>query len=116
MEAYKELGVSDIENRIMEILELKSKKIYEAAFLLSWATLQASMRKKARQEKLILKERDSYFLIKEMFYYGLINQLDYEEIRKAMRIRNFIIYGYQPVKINFELIDKLISLIKKFNY
>lgn len=98
------LNEISINNRIIEIKKLITINSYEAAFLLSWATIEAVIRQKLHDEIIGLSNKTTLSVIKKMFSLGMLNQRDYRELQKANAIRNTLIHGFE------QPIDKIIIL------
>lgn len=99
-----------VDNRITEIDKLVGIGSYEAAFLLSWATLEAVLRQRLLEENSETVKKPTLSIIKTMYSLGLLNQHDYRKLQEANNYRNSLIHGFnQP--IDKELVQNILLLI-----
>lgn len=109
-EKQETLSELNINNRITEINKLIGFNSLEAAFLLSWATMEAVLRQKLNVEKSTALEKNTQSVIKTMFSLGLLNQNDYKSLQTMNQRRNYLIHGFnQP--IHKESIIQVLDLI-----
>ncbi|MCR9017510.1 hypothetical protein [Aquiflexum gelatinilyticum] len=105
------LDLNDIKKRISDINALKSAKQFSAAFLLGWATLEAAIRLKLKNENIDSTNKATLSIIKTTFSLGLINQQDYKKLDRLNNVRNYLIHGFDQ-SIDSNLLDELLSVIK----
>ena len=99
-----------ISNRITEIEKLIGIESYEAAFLLSWSTIESVLRNKLNREKLNSEKSTTISLMKTMFSLGLLNQHDYKSLQKSFNQRNNLIHGFEQY-IDRTSVKKILQLI-----
>lgn len=109
-ESQQNLSENAINNRITEINKLIGIDSYEAAFLLSWATIEAVLRQKLNEEKSETVKKPTLSIIKTMFSLGLINQHDYKKLQEVNNYRNSLIHGFYQ-HIDKETVQNILLLI-----
>lgn len=112
----RKLNVIDsvkIGKRITDCKSLISSNNIESAFLLGWATLEASIRTKLRL--INVKDDDiqkpPLHLMKNLFSYGIINHSVLKKLEKFNQYRNNLIHGFEA-EINKEDVKSLIEIIE----
>jgi len=113
-EGYQTLNENDITNRITEINKLIGINSYEAAFLLSWATIEAILRQKINEERTETIKKPTLAIIKTMFSLGLLNQHDFKRLQEVNSYRNNLIHGFQQ-PINKSLVQEILQLINNLS-
>jgi len=83
----------EIRQRITKIEILNKNENYEAAFLLGWATLEAVLRDKSKNENLP-KDLSITSLVKTIYSLGLLEKKQYSSLIHLLEIRNSISHGY----------------------
>jgi len=96
-----------ITERLDEINRLIQFESFEAAFLLSWSTLEAVLREKLINENKSSLDKTTLSIIKTMFSIGLLNQNDYKTLQIANKLRNTVIHGFQQKIDNKSVVDIL---------
>lgn len=99
-----------VNNRIAEIKKLIDINSFEAAFLLSWSTIEAVLRQKLAKEKSDSFLKPSISIIRTMFSLGLLNQKDYKLLQEVNNYRNSLIHGFQQ-SIDRNTIQEVLQLI-----
>lgn len=88
-------SVSSIQKRLDSIYELKSPNQREAKFILSWVTFEAATRNLLMLEQpkseLVLSPNA---LIKQLYSYGIIGKMNYNQLLKIAVKRNEIVHGF----------------------
>lgn len=114
------INAEDIHIRINEIQNLIKYNSVDSAFLLGWATLEASMRLKLDSlSKDDLLQKPSLYLLKSLFSYGVINQIQLKKLEILNENRNQIIHGFESEISTadiFEIINFINLFTKKGNY
>lgn len=116
LENHNSLSDQAINNRIDEINKLININSFEAAFLLSWATIEAVLRQKINEERTETVEKNTFSVIKTMFSLGLLNQHDYKLLQQFNHNRNYLIHGFnQPIdkKIILDILQLINNLSGK---
>ncbi|WP_415376670.1 hypothetical protein [Patiriisocius sp. Uisw_017] len=114
---YQIPSILIIENKLDNIYQLKSANQIDAAFLISWATFEAATRKilKAEQPNSEI-ELAPNGLIKQLFSFGIIGKMNYNQLLKISKKRNEIVHGFFN-ESNSEVedyIQRLTTLIQDF--
>jgi len=99
-----------IKSRLQQINSIIANNLFEAAFLLTWATLEGAMRLQLDNENIQISNKQTSYIFKTLYSYGLINQNDYRNLEKLFLIRNNLIHGFHQ-HIERKDIDDLINLI-----
>lgn len=114
---YEIPSISIIESKLDNISQLKSSNQMEAAFLIGWATFEAATRNilqlEQPQSEMNLSPNG---LIKQLYSYGIIGKMNYNQLLKISRKRNEIVHGFFNTD-NFEIddyINRLTSLTRDF--
>lgn len=98
LDNQRTLNDQSVNRRIAEINKLINYDSFEAAFLLSWATIEAVLRQKLTNEKSATIEKQTLSVIRTMFSLGLLNQRDYKLLQEINQKRNHLIHGFnQPI-------------------
>lgn len=110
---HKIIDSAKIGERIIECKSLLSLNSIESAFLLGWATLEASIRTKLRS--INIKDDDiqkpSLHLLKNLFSLGIINHNLLKQLEILNQYRNNLIHGFDA-EINKENVKSLIEIIE----
>lgn len=96
--------------RINEIKRLIQYESFEAAFLLSWSTLEAVIRQKLNNENKDISNKTTLSVIKTIFSLGILNQSDYKTLQITNNVRNTLIHGFQQ-SIDKSSIENLLQII-----
>lgn len=104
---------AEIEKRISECKSLLLTNSLESAFLLGWATLEASIRIKLKSinVKDVDIQKPPLHLIKNLFSFGIINQSFLRKLELLNQYRNKINHGFET-NINKESVNSLIEIIE----
>jgi hypothetical protein len=81
----------------------------EAALVLAWSALDASLRQLADEYDLDLDRKDSVMMIVELITEGLIDRDDNDFLREALRFRDLIVHGYRTPAGLSEVTERLIA-------
>lgn len=104
------LSTKLITERINEINKLIQYNSFEAAFLLSWSTLEAVLRQKLNIENKDFSDKTTLSVIKTIFSLGLLNQSDYKTLQITNSIRNTLIHGFQQ-SVDKSSIENILQII-----
>jgi len=110
---YSRLSKEEIIKRLEEISKLKEMDYFDSAYILAWATLEAAIRITIKKDKLNIYNRNPLVLVKNLYSYGILNEYQYRNLENALKIRNSLVHGLKPKKIELEKINVLIDLIKE---
>jgi hypothetical protein len=78
---------------------LASSGDLDAACLLGWAAIEASLRAIAQQNALRLERNLPIVVLKTLFSQGLLSRQEYESLDGAMRVRNTVAHGLRPAEL-----------------
>ena len=111
-----ELNVIDslkIEQRITECKSLLSNGNIESAFLLGWATLEATIRTKLKtiDVKNVDLKKPTLHLLKNLFSFGIFNQTQLRKLELLNQYRNTLIHGFD-INVDKESVENLIETIE----
>lgn len=87
------LGI--IQSKLNSIYQLNSENQIDAAFIMSWATFEAATRK-----LLLIEQPNSEpelvpnALIKQLYSFGIIGRMDYNQLNNISKKRNEIVHGF----------------------
>lgn len=107
-----ELGAGEIRERIAAARQLFSIGQEEAALLLTFTAVEATLRRLARGNAVDLDRPQVASLLSQLIWEGLIDREDYEFLRQALRYRNTIVQGYQTPEIQGDLAGRLIAWVE----
>lgn len=86
-----------IDSRLVDINNLVENNSLESAFLLGWATLEASIRTKLitliKKEEIV--QKTPLHLLKNLYSLGVINQTQLRKLDVLIQKRNQIIHGFE---------------------
>jgi len=106
------LPIEKIRTRIDEVTLLLINNHNEAAFLLGWSALEASIRLKLDSETGDSSNKPTLSIIKTIYSLGHINSHDYKIIEKLNQKRNLIIHGFDSSSIDRSSIDDMLNIIR----
>jgi uncharacterized protein YutE (UPF0331/DUF86 family) len=81
----------------------------EAALLLAWASLEATLRLLARKEDIVLDRLDPLYVLNQAVMHGIISRDEYNFLTKVMQYRNALAHGFKAVDFDRALVKELIS-------
>jgi len=81
----------------------------EAALLLAWASLEATLRLLARKEDIVLDRFDPLYVLNQAVMHGIISRDEYNFLTKVMKYRNALAHGFKVVDFDRALVKELIS-------
>lgn len=104
-----------ISQRITELQNLLNTKNIDSAFLLGWATLEASIRIKliSLNENRDNIQKPPLHLLKNLFSFGILNQSQLRKLEALNQNRNKIIHGFESA-ISIDDVNEIIGFIKYF--
>jgi uncharacterized protein YutE (UPF0331/DUF86 family) len=108
----EELSRAEIQDLLATVHELSSMTQEEAATLLAWSATEAALRLVAKKKGVQLESDQPMFIIKKLFSLGILSREDYELFYEGMRLRNVIVHGYRPPKLNGNLAGKLTKTVE----
>jgi hypothetical protein len=85
---------------------------FEAALLLAWSTLEATVRLLIEEEGIVLSRLNPSYILKQAVMNGVISRDDYNSLINIMEYRNALIHGFKITNFNHNLVVDLIVIIK----
>ncbi len=110
---YKLIDESEIVQRLEEATILLKQQHREAALLLAWSAVEATMRRIAQQEKVSFEKQQSAYIVKKLFSLGLLDKSQYSVIQGCVELRNAVVHGYGISRLEFDRVRKLIEVTKQ---
>ncbi len=108
-----EFADSNSTDKILKNIDsLITLKQYQAAFILSWASLESVSRQILLSDNKNLQHQNPLTVIKTLFSFGYISAKELSLLENLFEIRNKVVHGYQASNLNKDSIDKLIQLVK----
>lgn len=105
-----ELSLDKIRQRLDEVKSLIDSNHIEAAFLLAWTTLEASIRLKLKNKKSDSTNKPTLAVIKTVFSLGYINSHDYKKLERLNQRRNQLIHGFD-IPIDKSSVNDLLNIV-----
>lgn len=102
----------DVYSRLEEVEELLETGSPEAALLLGWGTVEATVRLLAIEEKLALDRIAPSYLLHQAVTNGVISREDYDLLLRGMKYRNALAHGFKIADFDVTLIRKLVDTTK----
>lgn len=94
---YQPIDQSQICDRIANTRQLIESGFYDAALLLAWSAVEATLRQVSLREGIVIKPQTSLLsVIKTFFSLGLIARSGYDVLTQGFRLRSQIAHGLQP--------------------
>jgi REase_AHJR-like len=82
-----------IEQTLASAEKMSSASELPLACVLSWAALEAAMRRAARLARMEIKATAPSFLLRTLYSEGLLHRSEFDQLNDAMKIRNAIAHG-----------------------
>jgi REase_AHJR-like len=103
----------DIPRGIDAAERLVASGFSEAALLLAWSTVQATVRLLSEEEGLVLEGLNPLSILTQATSNGVIARDDYKFLTKVMNYRNALVHGFKPIDFDLTVVKKLISTTKR---
>jgi hypothetical protein len=103
----------DILRGIEEAERLFESGFSEAALLLAWSTLEATLRVLAEEEGLSLDRLTPTNILKQAVIHGVISRNDYSFLMNVMKYRNALAHGFKTTEFDSAIIRDLIITTKR---
>ena len=81
----------------------------EAALLLAWSTLEATVRLLTEEGGIVLKRRSPLYILKQAVINGVISRDEYHLLTNIIKYRNALVHGFKPIAFDPTVVDELIS-------
>ena len=113
LEGAQALGRDDIQQGIDKAGKLLELGFSEAALLLAWSILEATLRFLSAEEGIALNRLDSFYILKQAAMNGIISRNDYNFLTNVMKYRNALAHGFKKNDPDPSLTQDLIDTTKR---
>ncbi len=113
-EGARPFTIEDVSSRLETAEGLLEAGSSEAAFLLGWGALEATVRLLAEEDQLALDRLAPSYLFKQAVINGVISGEAYDMLRRAMKYRNALVHGFKIVNFDTALVREIIATTKHF--
>ncbi len=103
-------GIAEATEKVRELL---GSNHLEAALLLAWATIEATLRLLAKEEEVPLQRGDAAYLLKQLATYAAISADEYNRLMGAMRSRNAVAHGFEVEELDSSSVQELLSILDR---
>ena len=103
--------VEEIRLKIKEVAFFVENGHLEAAFLIGWSLVEATLRVLAVKEEIAGETATPDYLLKQMTFEGIIARETYHELKHAQQTRDAIAHGFKSSQLTVETAQELIDLI-----
>lgn len=103
--------IEEIRSKIVEVAFFVENGHLEAAFLIGWSLVEATLRVLAVQEGIEGETATPDYLLKQMTFEGIIARETYHDLKHAQQTRNAIAHGFKSSQLTVETVQELIDLI-----
>lgn len=103
--------VEEIRSKIVEVALFVENGHLEAAFLMGWSLVEATLRVLAVKEGIEGETATPDYLLKQMTFEGLIARETYHDLKHAQQTRDAIAHGFKSSQLTVETVQELIGLI-----
>jgi REase_AHJR-like len=104
---------AEIKERIQLVCNLINNEQEEAAVILAWSAVEATLRLVSQQQNVKFVKKPSLLVIKELYSLGIISQEDYKLLEEGMHYRNLSAHGFRVTRPMPDLVVKLIRMAEK---
>jgi hypothetical protein len=84
-----------------------------AAFLLAWSSAEAAMRSAARRQGIVIDREIPRFVLKTLYSIGVISRDDYDRVERCLHVRNAVMHGFQPAKLEVADVEFLLDFTSR---
>lgn len=106
------LARADIPSRLETVEGLLEIGSPEAAFLLGWAALEATVRLLVEEEQLTLDRIAPSYLLRQAVTNGVVSREDYELLLRAMKYRNALVHGLKIADFDTDFVREFVNTTK----
>ena len=103
--------VEEIRLKIKEVAFFVENGHLEAAFLIGWSLVEATLRVLAVKEGIEGETATPDYLLKQMTFEGIIARETYHDLKNAQQTRDAIAHGFKSSQLTVETAQELIDLI-----
>ena len=68
---------------------------HASSFVIAWAALEAAMRRAARAAGIQLQSVSPIFLLRTLYFNGLLEKSEFDRLNDSLRIRNVVVHGLE---------------------
>ena len=111
MNGASPLTVEEILSKRKEVALFFQNGHLEAAFLMGWSLVEATLRVLAVKEGIEGETAMPDYLLKQMTFEGIIARETYHDLKHAQKTRNAIAHGFKSSQLTVETVQELIDLI-----
>ena len=105
--------VEEIRSKIVELALFVENGHLEAAFLMGWSLVEATLRVLAVKEGIEGETATPDYLLKQMTFEGIIARETYHALKHIQQTRNAIAHGFKSSQLTVETVQELIDLIDR---
>jgi hypothetical protein len=103
----------EIVTRLGAARDLAQQRQDDAALLLAWAAIEATLRLVAQQQRITLEEEQPAYLIKRLYTLGALSRPEYDVLQHGLEMRNTIAHGFRPARMESSLVGDLADLAEQ---
>ncbi len=103
--------VEEIRSKRKEVALFVENGHLEAAFLMGWSLVEATLRVLAVKEGIEGETATPDYLLKQMAFEGLIARETYHDLKRVQKTRNAIAHGFKSSQLTVKTVQELIDLI-----
>ena len=103
--------VEEIRLKIKEVAFFLENGHLEAAFLIGWSLVEATLRTLAVKEEIAGETATPDYLLKQMTFEGIISRETYHDLKRTQQTRDAIAHGFKSSQLTVETVQELIDLI-----
>ena len=111
-EGARPFAKEDVYSRLETVEGLLDTGSSEAAFLLGWGALEATVRLLAEEEQLTLERIAPSYLLHQAVTNGVISREDYALLLRAMKYRNALAHGFKIADFDTDLVREFVNTTK----
>jgi hypothetical protein len=108
--SLKDLDETQVVALLDESAELGQRNLIHAAILISWAGLEAAMRRVAQANEIEGRRSDAAALLRELVSNGIVDRDRYRDLTEALRVRRAVAHGFAlPETVNSQSVLELMN-------
>ncbi len=112
-ENYASLTPADVAAQIGRVRQLTELGSHDAALLLLWSAVEATMRIVGGREGITTEGQKPLAIPKTLVALGLLDRGDYSLLEVGFKLRSPIAHGYQATAPNSDLINSIIEIVQR---
>jgi hypothetical protein len=107
----KEWNAEDVAHSLGQVETLLSSGHKEAALLLAWSAVEATLRLLARRERLAPEREDAPYLLKLLATRAVLTGAQHDRVWDALQLRNAVAHGHKPPELDPTKIENLCKTV-----